>query len=38
MRQSRFEKPSKFQKFQISNFTWTWSNERKMVSVEPAMI
>ena len=27
----------KFQKFQLSNFTLTWSNEGKMNSVRPDM-
>ena len=30
-----FKKHSKFQKFQLSNFTLTWSNEGKMNSVRP---
>ena len=29
MRQNRFKKLSKFQKFQLSNFTLTWSNKGK---------
>ena len=33
MEQNRFRKRSKFQKFQLSNFTLTWSNEGKMNSV-----
>ena len=33
MGQNRFKKCSKFQKFQLSNFTLTWSNEGKMNSV-----
>ena len=33
MGQNRFKKLSKFQKFQLSNFTLTWSNEGKMNSV-----
>ena len=28
-----FKRRSKFQKFQLSNFTLTWSNERKVNSV-----
>ena len=28
--QNRFKKLSKFQKFQLSNFTLTWSNEGKV--------
>ena len=32
--QNRFKKLSKFQKFQLSNFTLTWSNEGKMNSVQ----
>ena len=32
-RQNCFKKRSKFQKFQLSNFTLTWSNERKVNSV-----
>ena len=31
--QNHFKKPSKFQKFQLSNFTLTWSNEGKMISL-----
>ena len=30
MGQNRFKKRSKFQKFQLSNFTLTWSNEGKV--------
>ena len=30
MGQNRFKKLSKFQKFQLSNFTLTWSNEGKI--------
>ena len=37
MGQNRFKKLSKFQKFQLSNFTLTWSNEGKMNSVGPDM-
>ena len=37
MRQNHFKKLSKFQKFQLSNFTLTWSNERKMNSVRHDM-
>ena len=37
MRQNRFKKLSKFQKFQLSSFTLTWSNERKMNNVRPDM-
>ena len=37
MGQNRFNKLSKFQKFQFSNFTLTWSNEGKMNSVRPDM-
>ena len=33
MGKNRFMKLSKFQKFQLCNFTLTWSNERKMNSV-----
>ena len=35
--QNRFKKLSKFQKFQLSNFTLTWSNEGKVNSVRPYM-
>ena len=35
MRQNRFKKHLKFQKFQLSNFTMTWSNEGKVNSVWP---
>ena len=35
MGQDRFRKRSKFQKFQSSNFTLTWSNEGKVNSVRP---
>ena len=38
MGQNRFKKRSKFQKFQLSNFTLTWSNEGKVNSVRPYMI
>ena len=34
---SRFKKRSKFQKFQLNNFTLTCSNEGKMNSVWPDM-
>ena len=37
MGQNRFKKLSIFQKFQLSNFTFTWSNEGKMSSVRPDM-
>ena len=37
MEQNGFEKRSKFQKFQLSNFTLTWSNEGKVNSVRPDM-
>ena len=37
MGQNRFKKCSKFQKFQLSNFTLTWSNEGKVNSVRPCM-
>ena len=37
MGQNRFKKRSKFRKFQLSNFTLTWSNERKVNSVRPGM-
>ena len=37
MGQNRFKKRSKFQKFQLSNFTLTWSNEGKVNSVRPYM-
>ena len=33
MGQNRFKKLSKFQKFQLSNFTLTWSNKGKMNSL-----
>ena len=33
MGQNRFRKCSKFQKFQLNNFTLTWSNEGKVNSV-----
>ena len=36
-RQNRFKKRSKFRKFQLSNFTLTWSNEGKVNSVRPGM-
>ena len=35
MGQNRSKKRSKFQKFQLSNFTLTWSNEGKVNSVRP---
>ena len=35
--QNRFKKLSKFQKFQLSNFTLTWSNQVKLNSVWPDM-
>ena len=35
MGQFRFKKRSKFQKFQLSNFTFTWQNERKVNRVRP---
>ena len=38
MGQNRFKKRSKFQKFQLSNFTLTWSNEGKVNGVRPYMI
>ena len=37
MGQNCFKKLSKFQKFQLSNFTLTWSNKGKMNSVQPDM-
>ena len=37
MGQNRFKELRKFQKFQLSNFTLTWSNEGKMNSVWPDM-
>ena len=37
MGQNCFRKRSRFQKFQLSNFTLTWSNERKVNSVQPYM-
>ena len=37
MGQNRFKKLSKFQKFQLSNFTLTWSNKGKMNNVRPYM-
>ena len=37
MGQNRFKKRSKFQKFQLSNFTLTWSDERKVNSVRRGM-
>ena len=33
MGQNRFRKPSKFQKFQLTNFTLTWLNEGKVNSL-----
>ena len=38
MGQNRFKKLSKFQKFHLNNFTFTWSNEGKMNGVPPDMI
>ena len=35
--QNRFKKRSKFQKFQLSNFTLAGSNERKVSSVRSGM-
>ena len=35
MWQNRFKKHSKLQKFNLSNFTSTWSNEGKVNSVRP---
>ena len=37
MGQNRFKKRSKFQKFQLSKFNLTWSNEGKVNSVWPYM-
>ena len=37
MGQNRFKELRKFQKFQLSNFTLTWSKEGKMNSVWPDM-
>ena len=37
MVRNRFNKLSKFQKFQLSNFALTWSNEEKMNSARPDM-
>ena len=37
MGQNRFKKLSKFQKFQLINFTLTWSKEGKMNRVQPNM-
>ena len=37
MRQNHFKKRSKFQKFQLSNFTFTWSNEGKVNSLRPGV-
>ena len=37
MRHNRFKKRSKFQKFQLNNFTLTWSNEGKVNNVRPYM-
>ena len=37
-KKNRFKKLSKYQKFQFSNFTLTWSNERKMNSVRHDVI
>ena len=36
-RRNRFKKSSKFQKFQLNNFTLTWSNKGKVNSVRPGM-
>ena len=36
-RQNRYKKLSKSQKFQLTNFTLTWSNEGGMNSVRPDM-
>ena len=33
MGQNRFKKLSKFQRFKLSNFTLTWSNQGKMNNV-----
>ena len=35
MGQNRFKESSKFEKFQLSNFILTWSNEGKANSVQP---
>ena len=37
MGQNRFKKLPKFQKFQLTDFTLTWSNDGKMNSVRPDM-
>ena len=37
MGRDRFKKRSKFQKFQLSNYTLTWSNEGKVNNVRPYM-
>ena len=37
MGENLFQKCSKFQKFQLSNFTLTWSNEGKVNSVRSYM-
>ena len=37
MGQNHFKKRSKFQKFQLSNFTLTWSNVGKVNSVRPGI-
>ena len=37
MRQNCFNKRSKFQKFQLSNFTLTWSNEGTVNGAQPGM-
>ena len=37
MGQNLFKRFSKFQKCQLSNFTLTWSKERKMIGVLPDM-
>ena len=38
MGQNHFKKLSKFQKFQLSDFTLTWSNEGKLNNIRPEMI
>ena len=37
MEQNHFKKLSKFQKFQLSDFTLTWSNEGKLNNIRPDM-
>ena len=37
MGQNHFEKRSKFKKFQLSNFTLTWSNAGKVNSIRPSI-